>query len=137
MRVLIDANILLDVLERRVPHYETSSLVWKLCEVGEVEGYFSALTFANLIYIMRKELTPSEISEVLKKLRLIFYVANLTEEDIEMAASAQWEDFEDAVQSVTAERIGAAYIVTRNLKDYKLSKIKAVTPAEFVEIYNR
>ena len=48
MRLLIDGNILLDVLKKRMPHYEDSAKVWKMCETGIAEGYVSALTFANL-----------------------------------------------------------------------------------------
>lgn len=135
MRVLIDANVLLDVMERREPHYEASSLVWKLCEVGHVDGCFSALTFANLVYILRKQLTPEEVREVWKKLRLIFSVADLTEADLETAAAAGWNDFEDAVQSAVAGSVGADFIITRNKKDYAESRTKAVTPAEFLTLY--
>lgn len=48
------------------------------------------------------------------------------------AADLQWNDFEDAVQSATAERIHADNIITRNVKNYKQSKIAAFTPAEFL-----
>ena len=68
MKLLIDANILLDVLQAREPHVKDSSLIWKLCETGEAEGYVSALTFANLVYVMRKELNPEGIHDVLNKL---------------------------------------------------------------------
>ena len=72
MKLLIDANILLDVLQNREPHVQASSVVWKLCETEKAKGYISALTFANLVYIMRKELDPKKIEETLKALSLIF-----------------------------------------------------------------
>jgi PIN domain len=43
-----------------------------------------------------------------------------------------FNDFEDALQSVCAKQFEADFIVTRNVKDYKLSPIKAVSPADFV-----
>ena len=63
MKALIDGNIILDVLQRREPHVEASSKIWKLCETDQVEGFISALTFADLVYVMRKELTPDRIHE--------------------------------------------------------------------------
>ena len=72
MRLLIDANILLDVLQKREPYYKDSSAVWKLCETEQAKGYVSVLTFANLVYVMRRELTPSKIEEILEMLTLIF-----------------------------------------------------------------
>ncbi len=133
MNLLIDGNIILDVLQNREPHVEASSKVWKLCETNLVEGYVSALTFADMVYVMRKELTPEKIHEVLKKLALIFHFTELSVSDIEKAAGMMWNDYEDAVQAATAERIRAAAIITRNIKDYQQSKIPAFTPAEFLE----
>ena len=132
MRLLIDGNIILDVLQNRQPHVENSAKVWKLCEIRQAEGYVSALTFSNLVYIMRKELTPEKISEVLKSLGLIFQFADLTAADMTKAAELQWDDYEDALQSVTAERIRADYIITRNVKDFRKSKVVAFTPTEFL-----
>ena len=132
MKLLIDANILLDVLQNREQFVKDSSIVWKLCETEKAEGYISTLTFANLVYIMRKELTAEKIEEVLQKLALIFQFAELSTSDIMHAAELQWDDFEDAIQSVTAERIHADYIITRNVRDFTKSKVMAFTPAELI-----
>ena len=133
MNVLIDGNIILDVLQNREPHIEASSKVWKLCETNLVNGYVSALTFADMVYVMRKELTPEKTYEVLKKLALIFHFTEMSLTDMEKAAGMMWKDYEDAVQAATAERIRATAIITRNIKDYQQSKIPAFTPAEFLE----
>jgi predicted nucleic acid-binding protein len=134
MKLLIDANILLDVLQAREPHVKDSALIWKLCETGEAYGYVSALTFANLVYVMRKELDPKGVQEVLSKLQLIFHIAALTEADLKQASEMEWKDFEDAIQCATAERIGADFIITRNVRDFLQSrKVLAFTPSEFLE----
>ncbi len=135
MRLLIDGNILLDVLQKRAPHYEDSAKVWKMCETDMADGYISALTFANLVYIMRKELDAEKVSEVLKKMSLIFIFEDLTASDINTAAEMKWADFEDAVQAATAKRIHADYIITRNVKDFKNSEVIAFTPSEFLARY--
>lgn len=132
MRLLIDANILLDVLQRRIPHYRDSALIWKLCETRQVEGWVSALTLANLVYVMRRELTPEQIDDVLCRLGLIFHIADLTAQDIALAAAYRWSDYEDALQSVAAERIHADAIITRNVRDFRSGRIIARTPAEFL-----
>ena len=136
MKLLIDANILLDVLQAREPYLKDSSLIWKLCETGEVQGYASALTFANLIYIMRKQLDAKGIHDVLNKMQMIFHIAALSEAELKQASEMEWKDFEDAIQCATAERIGADFIITRNVKDFLQSrKVSALTPAEFLERY--
>lgn len=60
MKLLIDANILLDVLQKREPHCQESAVIWKFCETEQVKGYVSTHTFENLVYVMRKELTPEK-----------------------------------------------------------------------------
>jgi len=132
MRLLIDGNIILDVLQNREPHVVDSAKIWKLCETNQAEGYVSGLTFSNLVSIMRKELSPEKINEVFKSLGLIFRFTDLTVSDLAKAAEQQWDDFEDALQAATAERIHADNIITRNVKDFKQSKIVAFTPTEFL-----
>ena len=39
----------------------------KICETGQAKGFVSALTFANLVYVLRRELDPKKTEEVLKK----------------------------------------------------------------------
>ena len=133
MRLLIDGNIILDVLQNREPHVVNSAKIWKLCETDQVEGFVSGLTFSNLVYVMRKELTSEAINEVFKGLSLIFEFTELAVSDIAKAAELQWDDFEDAIQSVTAQRVHADCIITRNIKDFKQSMIAALTPSEFLD----
>ena len=135
MNLLIDANILLDVLQNRQPHCMASSLIWKLCETKQEDGYISSLTFANLVYVMRKELTPEKIKEILGILSLIFRLTDFSFADLIRAAEMGWNDFEDAIQSATAERIHADYIITRNVRDFHYSKIPAMTPSEFLSMW--
>lgn len=132
MVLLIDANIILDVLLNRPDYVKNSALIWKLCETEKATGYVSALTFANLVYIMRKQLNPEKIEEVYQKLSLIFEFADFRVSDLTHAAELHWKDFEDAVQSVTAERIHADYMITRDVRDFSQSKVRAFTPSELL-----
>ena len=133
MRLLIDNNILLDVLQKRCPHYENSRRIWAECVETRNNGYISALTFADIVYIMRKEVAYNEIDALLATITKFFSVVDLTLFDLDKAANMKWRDFEDAVQSSTAERINADYIITRNTKDFESSKVKDITPEEYFE----
>ena len=132
MKLLIDGNVVLDVLLNREPHVTDSAKVWKLCETEQAEGYLSTLTFANLVYVMRKELDPERIEDVLRKLSLIFRFTDLNVSDMNNAAAMKWSDFEDALQAATADRLHADYIITRNVRDFNRSKVIAFTPTEFL-----
>lgn len=132
MTLLIDTNILLDVLLDRTEFVKASSMVWKLCETEQAEGCISTLSFANIMYIMRKQLTPAQIEEVFGQLKLIFSFAALNAAVLSKAVNMKWDDFEDAIQSATAESIHADYIITRNLKDFSQSKVTALLPDELL-----
>ena len=66
---------------------------------------------SNMMYVMRKQLTPDQIEEIFRKLSLIF---------------------EFAVQSATEESVHADSIMTRNLKDFTKSKVIVFIPTELL-----
>lgn len=132
MVLLIDTNVVLDVLLNRPEFVKASSMIWKICETEQAKGYISALTYANMMYVMRKQLTSEQIEEVFCKLNLIFEFVDFSSAVLERAVNMKWKDFEDAVQSATAESVHADYIITRNLKDFTQSKVMAFTPAELL-----
>ena len=132
MRLLIDTNILLDVLQAREPHFKRSLQLWGHCEDNFVNEYISTVNLTNIAYVMSKELTPDRMQEIFMALTLAFRFTDLKLSDIENAADMKWRDFEDAVQTATAKRINADYIITRNTKDYQDSPISAITPEEYL-----
>ena len=78
---MIDTNVILDVLCARKDFLEDSSKVWKYCEVNKINGYISALSVPNIVYILRKELTPEKTQEVINRIFLIFKVTDLKADD--------------------------------------------------------
>lgn len=133
MKVLIDTNVILDVLYKREGFYEDSLKIWKLCETRKIEGYISALSIPNIVYILRRELDPEKTLEVINNINLVFKIYDLKSEIIMQAAEKKTKDYEDALQMVTAQKLKASFIVTRNIKDFTGSKIIAVKPSELLE----
>lgn len=133
MKVLIDTNVILDVLYKREGFYEDSLKIWKLCETRKLDGYISALSIPNIVYILRRELDPEKTLEVIYNINLVFKIYDLKSEIIMQAAEKKTKDYEDALQMVTAQKLKASFIVTRNIKDFAGSKIIAVKPSELLE----
>lgn len=134
MKVLIDTNIILDVLCRRECFFEDSTKILKLCEINRISGIISALSFPNIVYIMRKELDGNKIKEVLEKLSLILGIADLKRDDLINATNMDFNDYEDALQCACAMRVKADYIITRNIKDFLHSQVTAISPKDFLEL---
>ena len=118
MKVMIDTNIILDVLYKREDFYEDSLNIFRLCETKTIIGYVSTLSIANIIYIMRKDLSKEKINELLTWMSIIFKIVDLKSDDLVNAADFNIKDYEDALQYAQAKRIKANFIVTRNIKDY-------------------
>lgn len=97
MVILIDTNILLDVLMKRSPFDKASALVWKICETRKATGYISTLSYANIMYIMRKQLHESQIENIYEKMSLLFRFASFYDKVLKNAVHMKWKDFEDAI----------------------------------------
>lgn len=133
MKILVDTNVILDVLCAKKDFVDDSSKVWKYCEVNKIKGYISALSIQNIVYILRKELTPEKTQEIIKQIFLIFKVTDLNAEDLKKAALIKSNDYEDSLQIVCANRIKADFIITRNIRDFSNSKILAIKPSELLK----
>lgn len=130
MKVLIDTNVILDVLCNRKMFVEDSLKIFKLSETKQIDGYISALSIANIIYKMRKEVSNMNIKKIIDMLSHIFNIIELNEQDLMEACNLQFNDYEDGIHCNQASKILADYIITRNIKDYKNSVIKPISPSE-------
>ena len=133
MKILIDTNVILDVLCNRKEFVDDALKIFKSCEANQITGYISALSIPNLVYIMRKELDNDKIKEILTTLTSTFTVVDSRKADLIKAANMDFSDCEDALQSISASRVKANYIVTRNIKDFKTSTVPAIKPSELLE----
>lgn len=129
MVLLIDTNILLDILQHRIPFYEASKKILDLCGKREAKRYIALHSVSNIYFILRKQYSSEKrrllLAGILKVLRVCGagherFVNTLKRED--------FTDFEDCFQDECASSIDASYIITRDISDFKNSKVKAVTP---------
>lgn len=134
IKVLIDLNIILDVLLHREPHFADSARLLALAETKFIEGFVAAHSWTTLFYLYAKD-QSAEIARVrLTDLLQFLAVAPVNQETIEQALNLPYKDFEDAVQMIAAVKIGAKYLVTRNVKDYKAGPLPALKPAELLAL---
>jgi len=135
MNVLIDTNVVLDQLVRRDPFYENAERIRLLSEMGYINSYISASAVTDIYYIAKKELKNKDVVvKLIEKLLETTSIAAVTESSIHEALVLKWDDFEDAVQYVAGQNVSADYIITRNPNDFENSRIKIVSPEEFLSI---
>ena len=134
MKILMDANVALDVLLERQPFYVSGIKILSLSK-GGIELFLSASTVTDIYYIIRKELKKKETAlTLLKNLLASVDVAAVTNNEIHRAIDLNWDDLEDAVQYASGETIAVDYLVTRNTSDFSAADYPVVTPDELLSI---
>ena len=72
----------------------------------------------------------------LKNLFDFIDIAGVNKELVIRALISELTDFEDAVQTECASQNDINIIITRNIADFKKSKLVIVTPSEFISQYS-
>lgn len=138
MKVLIDTNVMIDAITKRDDASSFSADVIALCSSNRITGFVASHSFSNMYYILRKEYSDKNRRVIIGEYCKILNVVSMNEDVINAALNNNnITDFEDAIQYACAESVGADYIVTRNVKDYGRSSIKAITPEKFLETVNK
>lgn len=135
MLVLFDTNIILDILEKRLPFYDASQSALELCISGEVTGYIALHSISNIFYILRKRYSATDRRKLLLNIIDLLKIANADHKSVRNALEREdFSDFEDCLQDECAKQIHADYIVTRNINDFSTSDIPAITPENLLKI---
>jgi len=133
MRVLIDANVIMDYITKREPYADDAYKIAEMCVKGKIDGCIAAHTVINLFFILRKSLSVEERKAVLLKLCRAFTVIGIDNiKLISCLKNGAFKDFEDCLQEACASDFNADYLITRNLNDFKNSRIKAIEPSVFL-----
>ena len=74
MRILIDTNIILDLVQNREPHCENASSIINSCVKGEHMGYISSHSLSDLFYILRKDKSINERKAIILHLCKFFTI---------------------------------------------------------------
>ena len=130
--VLIDLNILLDVLQKREPFYETSASLLAAVETGKIQGYIAAHSLTTLFYLIQKDRSSAEARATITNLLQFIKIAPVNQNTIEQALNLDYRDFEDAVQMISAIQCKSVCLVTRNVKDYQPALLPVMQPVDFL-----
>ena len=137
MRILFDVNVVLDVLLDRAEWVAESAALLDLAERGKVNGYVAGHTVTTVHYIVARTAGRRKAVTAVTDLLRILHVVPIAEADFAQALALGFADFEDAVQAAAALKIGADYVATRNVSDFKASPVKARSPGELLALMKR
>ena len=132
MRVLVDANVVFDVFERRQPHYAASLQICRLAQRRQIVAALAGHTVANGLYIYRKPF----LEFVKKRLSEDFEFCCADAHTTRWCLGLGFRDLEDALQAAAATAWKSAFIVTRNERDFKASPIPAISPSAYLKRFH-
>ena len=133
MRLLSDTNVLVDYFGGRHPFFEEWELINAMQIAGYAELWASAESYTDAFYLLHKAVGSARLQEMFVESLECIRVCSLGEEDICEAAGRSWDDFEDCLIDVCAEKVKADYIITRDKSGFSRSKIPAYAPKAFFE----
>lgn len=132
MRLFLDANVVLDVLAAREPHWAASARVLAAVERGRATGLVAAHSITTIYYLLSKHLNRRKARTAVVDLLRLVQAAPVGHEVLLQALALGWDDFEDAVLAAAALAARATHLVTRNPRDFAGLSIPVLTPDEFV-----
>jgi predicted nucleic acid-binding protein len=137
VKLFLDTNVMIDLIISRNPFYKNIAKIINIAEKNKIELFTSSLSFVNTFYVASKVNPKELVLETLKKFRIICNVSIRDELNIDKSLISDFEDFEDAVQYNSAVYHDCDYIITRDKKGFKSSKITVMTPEEFLVYFEK
>jgi predicted nucleic acid-binding protein len=134
VKVLLDTNVLLDIVERRMPSFDASYEVFMKSATKEIDTIIGAGSVTDIYYVNRKNCGSNEqaLNSIIDLLKVVTLV-DTKAVDIQEVIRLGFSDFEDAVIAATASREQADHIITGNTKDFSKSPVPAMCPSEFLQ----
>ena len=132
-QILIDTNIVLDLLARRMPFYPETAELFSLADKKIIVLSLSALSLANTHYVLARFKSESATRKILRNFKVLISVLSFNEKIADLALNSDFKDFEDAIQYFTAIENEQEMIITRNMSGYRNSQLPVMTAREFIE----
>jgi predicted nucleic acid-binding protein len=134
-RLLVDTNIVLDLLAKREPFYDSAALLFSLADQKKLKLSVSALTIANTSYVLSRVLTTKESREILRRFRVLVSVLPMNDKIIDLALNnADFRDFEDGLQYYTALENQQDIIITRDMDGFKHAVLPLMSAEEYLKM---
>ena len=131
---LVDTNVFLDYFLGR-DGFDDAKKILSRCENKIIDGFVSAHEVTTMSYYLEKGIKDRyKVIEIIAKTIKTFTIIETNEKTLGMALFSNVADYEDAVIEVSAMERNLDYIITKNIKDFTNSRVKAILPSEFLKL---
>jgi len=139
MRVLLDTNVIVDVLQRRDPWFDSGRQLFLAAADRRIVGCFTAKQAADIHFFSRKQFkgqdnVDEKARQVVAKLFAIFELLDTRGTDCKDALSIDNSDYEDAILIAGAVREKVDCIVTRDPAHFGTAPLPVYAPDDFLRL---
>ncbi len=136
IRIFLDANVLVSVLNKEYPLFTYSSRILSLTSNPKFEVYTSPLCLAIAFYFAEKKhksiLAKQKIDLLCKHINI---AENLADGVFKTLSNKKIHDFEDGLEYYAAKEIKCHCIITEDTEDFYFSEIEVLDCKEFFNRY--
>ncbi len=134
MKLFLDANILISVLNKEYPVFTYSSRILSLSGRPGIELYTSPICLAISFYFAEKKCGTVMAKKKMALLCEHLKITPVNQETIQKTLSnKKILDFEDGLEYYSALEIPCDYIITENIHDFHFSDIRVLQAEEFLK----
>jgi len=130
--VMLDLNVLLDVIQKREPHFRASCELLDLVARGAVKACVPAHAVPTIHYIVARCADKDKAGRAVDWILARTAVGPADAKSFLRARALSASDFEDAVVAALAEAARCDYVISRNVTDFDGGPVPALTPEEFL-----
>ena len=134
MKIFLDANVLVSVLNKEYPLFTYSSRVLSLVDNSKFKVYTSPLCLAIAFYFAEKKNGNAMARKKITLLTEKLLFTSIDEKTVfEVEKNKKIHDFEDGLQYYSALEKECKYIITEDLGDFYFSDIEVLNSRAFLE----
>lgn len=142
MKILLDTNVILDVLQDRKPWNEDGKKIFYAIAEQKVSACITSKQVADIHYLSRRQFAGMEDADkkargIILKLSSVLSIIDTLGSDCMDAIIIENNDYEDAILIMCAARTKLNCIVTRNKDHFRQSPVPVLSPEEFVKILDK
>lgn len=136
VRIFLDANVLVSVLNKEYPLFTYSSRILSLASNSKFDVYTSPLCLAIAFYFAEKKhkstLAKQKIDLLCQHIKI---AENLNDGVIRTLSNKKINDFEDGLEYYAAKEVKCNCIVTEDTEDFYFSEIEVLNCKDFFNRY--
>lgn len=134
MKIFLDANLLVAVLNRRYPLFTYAAKILSLSENKKYQLYTSPICLAIAFYFAEKKSGTQKAKEKIAMLSKHIYSTSVDSESVKLAIqNMKVNDFEDGLEYYSAINADCKVIISEDVSDFYFSDIPVYNSESFLE----